>query len=156
MNKPARFALASCLALVALPALAGLGGAPTQAPATAAAPATARAMTAQRPVAYDGYTVNEIRTDAGGVIREYVSSAGVVFGISWRSPVMPDLHELLGDYFPAFEQSAVASRATGRRGPIAIDRADLVLQSAGQMRDYRGRAYVPGLLPANVDAGAIQ
>lgn len=156
MNQPTRFVLASCLALVALPACAGLGGAPTQVPATAVAPAAARAMTAQRPIVYDGYTVNEIRTEAGGVIREYVSAAGVVFGVSWRSPIMPDLHELLGDYFPSFEQSAAASRDSGRRGPIAIDRADLVLQSGGRMRDYRGRAYVPGLLPPNVDAGVIQ
>jgi hypothetical protein len=69
---------------------------------------------------------------------------------------MPDLRALLGSYFPTFEQAALASRAAGRRGPLSIDSADLVLQSSGHMRDYRGRAYVPGLLPPNVAAEAIQ
>jgi hypothetical protein len=138
-----------------MPAFAGLGAAPTVVPEPVAV-AGARTKSAQRPAAFDGYTINEIHTAAGGVITEYVSPAGVVFGISWRSPIMPDLHELLGIYFPTFERAAVASRGSGRRGPIGIDSPDLVLQSSGRMRDYRGRAYVPGLLPPDVAGEAIQ
>lgn len=143
--------------LLAAPAFAGLGEAPTaQAAAESSQAAGARSKAAPRSVAPEGYTVNEIRTAAGGVITEYVSPAGVVFGVSWRSPIMPDLHKLLGAYFPTFEQAAVASRSSGRRGPLAIDSADLVLQSGGRMRDYQGRAYVPGLLPPNVAGEVIQ
>lgn len=146
-----------CCALAAAPAWAGLGAAPTAAVANdTGAVVAGRAKAASRPTASAGYTVNEIHTAAGGLITEYVSPSGVVFGISWRSPIMPDLHELLGAYFPTFEQAAVASRSSGRRGPIAIDGADLVLQSGGRMRDYRGRAYVPGLLPANVAGDIVQ
>lgn len=148
-----RCVAALTLAAPAIVVAAGLGSAPT--PTTDAGTA-ARAKSDQRPAAFDGYTVNEVRTGAGGVIREYVSPQGVVFGISWRSPIMPDLHVMLGEYFPAFEQAATDSRSTGRRGPIAIDRADLFLQSGGQMRDYRGRAYVPALLPANVSGAVVQ
>lgn len=140
---------------LAMPAFAGLGAAPTPVPGPVA-DAGARIRSVQRPAATAGYTINEVHTAAGGIITEYVSAAGVVFGISWRSPIMPDLHDLLGTYFPTFEQAAVASRSSGRRGPIGIDSPDLVLQSSGQMRDYRGRAYVPGLLPPNVAGAAVQ
>jgi hypothetical protein len=85
-----------------------------------------------------------------------VSLEGVVFGISWRTVAMPDLQALLGTYFPAFQQAAAAARGAGQRGPVGIDSADLVLQSGGRMRDYRGRAYVPDLLPANVAADVVQ
>lgn len=127
--------------LLAVPAFAGLGEAPTP-DATVAAGA--------------GYEIHEIRAESGGVIREYVSPAGIVFGISWNSPLMPNLRAVLGDHFGAFEQAAADSRSSGRRGPISIDRSDLVLQSGGQMRDYRGRAFVPGLLPANVSGEVVQ
>ena len=148
---------ALCCLLAAGPVCAGLGAAPTaQAAGDSNPTAGARAKAAARPPVFDGYTVNEIATGAGGVITEYVSPEGVVFGISWRTPIMPDLHELLGAYFPSFEQASVASRNSGRRGPIGIDGPDLVLQSAGRMRDYRGRAYVPALLPANVAGDVVR
>jgi hypothetical protein len=131
-------------------AMAGLGDAATP---VSAAPTRMKAM--QRPAAIDRYTVTEIQTSAG-FVKEYVSTQGVVFAVSWRSQIMPDLHELLGSYFPSFERAAVASRSGGRRGPLNIDQADLVLQSAGRMRDFRGRAYVPALLPPNIESSEIQ
>lgn len=153
--------LAACcmFAMPVAPAFAGLGAAPTPASEPAAG---AQAKSVQRPGAdadtgaIDNYTTNEIHTAAGGVVTEYVSRSGVVFGISWRTPMMPDLHELLGAYFPSFEQAASASRSSGRRGPVTVDSADLVLQSGGRMRDYRGSAYVPGLLPPNVSGDVIK
>ncbi len=156
------WSLVACcmLATPVAPAFAGLGAAPTPARAPAAT-AGAQAKSVQRPGtadtgAVDNYTTNEIHTAAGGVVTEYVSKSGVVFGISWRTPMMPDLHELLGAYFPSYEQAASASRSNGRRGPVSIDSPDLVLQSGGRMRDYRGSAYVPGLLPPNVPGDAIK
>ncbi len=38
-----------------------------------------------------GYTVHEMRTPANTVVREFVSSAGRVFAVSWRGPILPDL-----------------------------------------------------------------
>jgi hypothetical protein len=139
--------------LAAAPAFAELGAAPTPAAPEQAAVGV-RAKAAPRAVP-DNYTINEIHT-AGGIVTEYVSLEGVVFGISWRTVAMPDLQALLGAYFPAFQQAAVAARGAGQRGPVGIDSADLVLQSGGRMRDYRGRAYVPALLPANVAADVVQ
>lgn len=139
--------------LASAPAFAGLGAAPTPAAPEPAA-AGVRAKTAPRAAAVN-YTVNEIQAN-GGVVTEYVSMDGVVFGISWRTLAMPDLQALLGTYFPTFQQAAIAARSAGQRGPIGIDSPDLVLQSGGRMRDYRGRAYAPALLPANVAAEVVQ
>lgn len=152
-----RFIFRRAALLLVAPTLAvaaGLGSTPT--PPAVEARSAAMAKSSERPAAAAGYTVNEVRTAAGGLIREYVSPDGIVFGISWRSPIVPDLQALLGSYFPTFEQAATDSRASGRRGPLAIDRSDLVLRSGGQMRDYRGRAYVPALLPPGVAGTVVQ
>src|ERR1700686_174460 len=44
------------------------------------------------------YTVHEIQGTSGTVLREYVSSDGKVFGISWQGPWVPDMRQLLGTY----------------------------------------------------------
>ena len=43
-----------------------------------------------------GYSVQEIQLPSGTVVREYVSSGGKVFAVSWRGPVIPDLRQTLG------------------------------------------------------------
>src|SRR5689334_16954720 len=45
------------------------------------------------------YTINEITTRSGTLVREYVSPDGRVFAVSWRGPTAPDLASLLGSYF---------------------------------------------------------
>jgi len=146
--------------LISMEAAAGLGDAPTQAPAIAAQSGGAKAKGVQppaaNPTALGSYTINAVPAAGGGTIKEYVSTQGIVFAISWRTPMMPNLQRLLGASFPAFEQAAIASRSQGRRGPLNIERADLVLQSSGQLGDFRGRAFVPGLLPPDVASEAIQ
>jgi len=135
-------------------AFAALGGAPAPVAPTASSGTGAKGM--QMPVEVASFTVNEIQAPTGTIIKEYVSLQNVVFAVSWQGPIMPDLQQLLGDYFPSFQRAAVDSRSTGRRGPLVVDQADLVVQSGGHMRDYRGRAYVPGLVPADVTIDKIQ
>lgn len=144
--------------LISMEAAAGLGDAPTPAPVAAAQNGGAKAKGVQPPAATSlgSYTINEIPAAGGGTIKEYVSTQGVVFAVTWRTPMMPNLQRLLGASFPAFEQAAIASRSQGRRGPLNIERADLVLQSSGQLGDFRGRAFVPGLMPPDVASEIIQ
>lgn len=144
--------------LISMEAVAGLGDAPTPAATSVAQGGGAKAKGVQPPAPppLGSYTINEVPAAGGGTIKEYVSTQGVVFAISWRTPMMPNLQRLLGASFPAFEQAAIASRSQGRRGPLHIERADLVLQSGGQLGDFRGRAFVPGLLPPDIASEAIQ
>src|SRR6516162_1270963 len=71
---------------VSAPALAGLGG-------DAASVENDRVSMkgAMRITPTVDYSVHEIQTPAGIVIREYVSAAGKVFAVSWRGAGMPDL-----------------------------------------------------------------
>jgi Protein of unknown function (DUF2844) len=104
-----------------------------------------------------GHTVHEIRVPGGTLVREYVSPGGTVFGISWQGPFRPDLRQLLGDYFEEFQEAARGARrkATGR-GPLRIDRPELVVHMDGHSRAFLGVAYVPGLLPRDFAARDIK
>jgi hypothetical protein len=107
------------------------------------------------------YTVHEIQSAAGTVVREYVSSsgksAGKVFAIGWQGPWPPDMRQVLGSYFEQYVQAAKAQRAArvGRR-PLVIEEPGLVMQVGGHPRGFVGRAYVPEMLPAGVRAEDIQ
>lgn len=100
------------------------------------------------------YTVHEIQTPSGTIVREYVSSAGTVFAVAWRGPVMPDLRQALGSYFNRYVEAANGTHAGHRHR--AIREPDLVVQSNGHMRAFSGRAYVPQLLPQGVTVEEIR
>jgi Protein of unknown function (DUF2844) len=104
----------------------------------------------------DGFTVHEIQTAPGTVVREFVSSSGTVFGVAWQGPWIPDMQQLLGSYFSEY-QAALARRSDRhRRGPVAIDTGSLVVQISGHPRAFSGRAYVVPLVPAGVQTDAIR
>ena len=107
-----------------------------------------------REVAGKGYSVKELSSASGRVVREYVSPAGLVFGVAWQGPTMPDLRQLLGSYFGQVQQAAQSRQRRG--GPLVIKTKDFVLVSGGHMRSFRGLAYVPSLLPANVTPEVVQ
>src|SRR5690348_2978582 len=77
------------------------------------------------------YTVHEITSNDGTVVREYVSPAGKVFGVSWTGPTIPDLTQLLGTYNTEFQTAVRAKR--GRRSSAVVHNADLVVESTGHM-----------------------
>ena len=103
----------------------------------------------------EGFTVHQIATKAGLTVKEYVSADGVVFGVSWHGSVFPDLSHLLGSYFAEFQRAA-AAQATYRRRHIMVHTQKLVVETGGHMRDLRGRAYLPALLPAGASAAIVE
>ena len=103
------------------------------------------------------YTVRSTTLPNGTVVNEYVSSDGVVFGITWRGEQIPDLPGLLGTYFPQYLQGLKAQReARGGRGPVNVQDSGLVVISEGHMRSFAGKAYLPDKLPAGVSGSDIQ
>jgi len=88
------------------------------------------------------------------IVKEYVAPGGLVFGISWRGPTMPELQNLLGSYFPEFQRSAQSAGPHHRALAVRTDR--LVVESSGHLRAFRGRAYATSLLPGNVSEEAVQ
>lgn len=107
-----------------------------------------------RQVARAGYTVKELSAANGKVVKEYVSPAGMVFGVSWQGPTMPDLRQLMGSYFGQVQQAAQSRKHRG--GPLLIKTKNLVLVSGGHMRWHTGFAYAPNLVPANVSPEVVQ
>lgn len=110
---------------------------------------------AQASVAAAPYIVHRTRTDDGVTVCEYTSSSnGVVFAVTWSGPVRPDMTALLGSYFPNFV-SAARQGARGT-GPLIERRGDLQIESIGHQGWFVGKAWVPRLLPAQVDPGELE
>ena len=123
--------------------LAALGAAPAN-PANATASVTA------------AYRTIENLLDNGTRVQEFVTPAGVVFAVTWRGPVLPDLRALLGDYLSLFQQHTEATRQAGMRGgPVNLVQERLVLRSSGRMGQFSGYAYVPSLVPAGVNINDV-
>ena len=105
-------------------------------------------------VAKMGYNLHQITATDGSVVNEFVSPAGTVFGISWKGHFAPNLQQLLGTYLTNFQQGQRTQYV--RRRAITIQGDNFVFSSFGAMRNFRGRAYVPGLIPANLTAEVVQ
>lgn len=129
-------------AVFAAPAWAVLGQASTLATSpTTSPPAVNRAfnMTAE--------------TLASGVlVKEFFGPDGVVFAVSWRGPVQPDLATLLGPYLATFKEAHEAARVAGRRGaPLSMAKDGLVVQASGRTPHFFGYAYVTHLVPSGIN-----
>lgn len=101
------------------------------------------------------FTVHEIQTSTGTVVREFVSSGGAVFGVAWEGPWMPDLRQLLGPYFDQFVKAAQERKPRGR-GPLFIQTNGLVVHTGGHARSFFGKAYLVPMMPQNVSAEDIK
>ena len=134
--------------VVAVPAFAELGG------DEASVQVDQARIQAMRYIARgNAYSVHEMRTAPGTVVREYVSPAGKVFAVSWQGPAIPGLRQILGPYFSQLQRAQNNRRA---RGPMAIHEPGLVFYSGGHMRAFQGQAYVPDLLPQGVGPEVIR
>ncbi|HEY7288787.1 MAG TPA: DUF2844 domain-containing protein [Vicinamibacterales bacterium] len=103
------------------------------------------------------YSMHELQSATGTVVREYVSPTGTVFAVSWDGPAFPDLRQLLGPYFDRFQAEAARLKHARRgHGPLTVDLGDVVVQSGGHPRSFSGRAYLPQMMPAGVKAESIR
>lgn len=110
-----------------------------------------------RTIASEAYTIHELMSPLGTLVREYVSTSGRVFAVSWQGPFQPDMKQILGTYFGLYARAAREHRQIQlRRSQLSIHEPSLVLQSAGHMRAYFGLAYDPGLLPPGVNVNELR
>ncbi|ABF40365.1 hypothetical protein Acid345_1363 [Candidatus Koribacter versatilis Ellin345] len=103
------------------------------------------------------YAVHEIRTDSNAVVREYVSPAGKVFGVSYHGPVIGESNSVLGSYSAQLAQ-AMKSAHNGRHmgGPVIVRVGDVVYEATGHLRSYHVRAYVASAVPQGVATEEIR
>jgi hypothetical protein len=138
------------LITAALPGRAVLGGS-----AESVATDQVKLRANRKVIATREYAVHEISREDGTVIREYVTPAGKVFGVSWTGPVIPDLSQLLGSYNAEF-QSAVHASRTRPAAAVLVRNPDLVVESGGRMRAFYGRAYLNSMLPDGVAQDTVK
>jgi hypothetical protein len=100
-----------------------------------------------------GYTIQQITRSDGGVLKEFVSPDGKVFGFTWQGPTMPNLAQLLGSHFAEFQEAA---KSAHRHGPLAVHVGQLVVETSGHLRSFRVRAYMTGLLPRDLSPEAVR
>ena len=137
---------AACLVLAA-PAHAALGGAYESVLADRAHLA---AKLSSSPAAT--HTVHALTMTNGGVAREYARPDGGVFAITWRGPARPDLRQLLGGYFDTFQADNAPRGGRRARKPLAVNRAEIVVQTGGHPGAFWGVAYLPRMTPAGFAA----
>jgi hypothetical protein len=110
-----------------------------------------------RTTSASSYNVHEIQASTGVSVKEFVSSTGKVFAVTWQGPFHPDLRQVLGTYFEEYAQAVQTQRASHRgRGPLLIQQPGLVVQISGHMRAFVGKAYVPQMMPAGVHVEDIR
>jgi len=101
------------------------------------------------------YRVHELRDTARNVsVRQYVNPDGKVFGVAWDGQTKPDLSQVLGPYFTRYTNAAAGHNMA--RQLRSIDQPDFVLRVSGHMRHFTGSAWVPNLVPANVDPTEVK
>ncbi|WP_429301078.1 DUF2844 domain-containing protein [Paraburkholderia sp. GAS199] len=98
------------------------------------------------------YSVHEMTMPSGTLVREYVAPNGIVFGVAWEGPTLPDLKSMLGVSFDQY----VSATQTRRGTPLAVSSDGLVIYSGGHLRSFAGHAYLPPAVPAGVDVSVIQ
>jgi len=104
---------------------------------------------------HGGYTVKEIDVDST-LVREYISPAGLVFGIAWNGLTHPDLTQLLGSYDAEYREALQHTpRKPGNRR-LQVKAEGVIVEKWGHMRNLRGRAYAPALIPPGVSVDAIK
>jgi uncharacterized protein DUF2844 len=138
-------AVAACVLLCTLPSLAALGG-----DVSSVQDDQLHINAARRITQANGYSIHELRSPAGVVVREFASPAGKVFAVAWQTSAFPDLKQLLGAHFEEFQQTVQAQNLRGGHAPLIIHQPDLVVEMGGHMRAFVGRAYLPDEMPAGV------
>lgn len=137
---------ALALLMLPLPVCASLGGDTASVKSD-----VAKMETTIRTTSGQGYEVHEMQSQSGVAIKEFASPGGKIFAVSWSGPTHPDLRQLLGNYYDQYIQAVQEQRAHRRgRGPLLIQMPGLVVRISGHERAFRGKAYVPQLVPAGV------
>lgn len=106
-------------------------------------------MASQKITSSEKYTVHEYEKN-GNTVREYASATGLVFAVSWRGISKPDLPTLFGSYFNEYKEALDEVPKQFGAKTVSFETSQMVIRRGGRMRDQRGLAYIPSLVPEGV------
>lgn len=102
------------------------------------------------------YIIRESTLGSGTVIREYTSGDGIVFGIAWQGPTVPDLASVFGGYLRDYSAGVEAAHALrGWRTPVSVSTSNVVIKTGGHMGTFSGQAWLPPALPSGLTGNDI-
>jgi Protein of unknown function (DUF2844) len=99
------------------------------------------------------YKLHEIQLPSGTLVREFAGSDGKVFAVAWNGPTVPNLREILGQYFDSYVTAAKAQHSGHHH--LQIRQSNLVVSAGGHMRAFSGLAYLPQAVPNGVSVGDL-
>lgn len=99
------------------------------------------------------YSVQTLTTPSGITIKEFADTSGNIFAVTWQGPFMPDLRQLLGQYFNTYVSTA--RQHHGGHHHLSVVEPNLVVHSQGHMRAFSGIAYLPDKVPKGVKPGDL-
>ena len=103
------------------------------------------------------YSVYNLAMRDGSLVREFVSSDGIIFGVSWRTQYKPNLEKLLGASYSGYVKSARDnSGQVGIRRNFRHSSSDLVVKSDAHLHLFSGWAYRRSLLPPDFSPDQIE
>jgi hypothetical protein len=95
----------------------------------------------------------QLQLPSGTLVTEYLNANGAVYAVTWQGPTLPNLRQVLGNYFANYQTAA--RTPVVRHRVVRLDSPDVVIESTGKMRAFVGRAWVPALLPSGVSPADI-
>ena len=105
---------------------------------------------------FQAYKVHELTSANGTTVREYVSPKGLVFGVAWQGPFMPNMEQLLGSYVTNLQTASKSQTQVRHLRGLIVRTNDFVFASGGHMRFWKGSAFVPSLVPSNVSVEVVR
>jgi hypothetical protein len=106
-----------------------------------------------RPAAAGALKKQELQLPSGTVVTEYLTAGGAVYAVTWQGPTLPNLRQVLGNYFTNLQTAAHTPVVHHR--VVRVDSPDVMIESTGKMRAFVGRAWIPALLPSGVSPADI-
>ena len=122
-------------------------------PETSVQTDVARLRGSIRVTSHANYNVHEIQLPSGTLVREFAASDGKVFAVAWNGPTIPNLREIMGQYFDSYVTAAKAQHSGHHH--LQIRQSDLVVLAGGHMRAFSGLAYLPQAIPSGVSVGDL-
>src|SRR5258706_5118582 len=144
-------ALLASVAALPLPAAAELGG-----DENSVLRQEARMMAMRSATTTAQFTMHELRRADGSTVREYLGATGTVFAVAWDTRYKPNLKDLFGASYPTYDAAVQEEmRRPGVRRQFGVKQPQLIVFSTSHLQVFRGRAWVPTLVPAGLDPSLV-
>ncbi|VBF10160.1 DUF2844 domain-containing protein [Burkholderia pseudomallei] len=102
------------------------------------------------------YTVQRDLIQNRTEVHQYIDGNGKVFAVTWSGSAKPDIQALLGSKLFSTMIRRQSASQRGSHHSLSQQNDDLVVQSQSHGRLFRGRAWIPSMLPQGTSPEVIQ